>query len=103
MRKLLLNLHLWAGLIAALFLLLLGSSGALVAFEDEIDRALNAKLAYVKPQGQPLTLDAISTKLLTAYPEARIEEFGLPQRADYSMFVGFIQRSGKRAALFVNP
>ena len=103
MRKLLLNLHLWAGLIAALFLLLLGSSGALVAFEDEIDRALNAKLAYVKPQGQPLTLDAISTKLLTAYTEARIEEFGLPQRADYSMFVGFIQRSGKRAALFVNP
>jgi len=103
MRKLLLQLHLWAGLIAALFLLLLGVSGALVAFEDEIDRALNTRLAYVHPQGQPLTLEAISAKLQAANPGAKIQEFEMPQQPNYSLAVGLTQRSGKRTALFVNP
>ena len=103
MRKLLLNLHLWAGLIAALFLLLLGVSGALVAFEGEIDRALNPKLSYVQPQAQPLTLEAISAKLLAAYPGAKIEMFGMPERANYSLFVELRDASGKNRALFVNP
>ncbi|HWY67509.1 MAG TPA: PepSY-associated TM helix domain-containing protein [Terriglobales bacterium] len=103
MRKLLLNLHLWAGLTAALFLFLLGVSGALVAFEGEIDRALNAKLSYVHPEGQPLSLDAITARLLAANPGAKIEEFGLPQRADFSLFVGLKDASGKNLALFMNP
>ena len=103
MRKLLLQLHLWAGLTAALFLLLLGVSGAIIAFEGEIDRALNAKLSYVQPQGQPLTLEAISAKLTAMYPGTRIEQFGLPQRPNYSMLVGLAASSGKNLELFVNP
>jgi uncharacterized iron-regulated membrane protein len=103
MRKLLLNLHLWAGLIAALFLLILGVSGALVAFEGEIDRTLNAKLSYVQPQAQPLTLEAISAKLRAAYAEAKIEMFGMPERSNYSLFVALSEASGKDLALFVNP
>jgi uncharacterized iron-regulated membrane protein len=103
MRKLLLNLHLWAGLTAALLLLILGVSGALVAFEDEIDRALNAKLSYVQPQGHPLALGVIGAKLLAAHPGAKVEEFGLPQRADFSLFVGLKDASGKDLALFIDP
>src|SRR5690348_9588283 len=103
MKKLLLNLHLWAGLIAALFLLIFGVSGALVAFEGEIDRALNPRLSYDQPQAQTLTLEGISKKLLAAYPGAKIEEFGLPQRADFSLFVALKDGSGKNLALFVNP
>src|SRR5215475_6864268 len=103
MRKLLLNLHLWAGLTAAFFLLLLGVSGAVIAFEGEIDRALNSRLSYVQPQGNQLTLEVISAKLQAAYPGARIEQFGLPQQADYSLFISLTESSGKRTALFVNP
>jgi len=103
MRKFLLTVHLWAGLTAALFLLLLGVSGALVAFEGEIDRALNARLSYVQPQGQPLTLEAIRAKLLAANPGAKIEQFGMPQRSEYSLFVQLEQASGKQTGLFVNP
>ena len=39
-RKLLLNLHLCAGLVAAIFLFLMGASGAAILFENQIDRAL---------------------------------------------------------------
>ena len=103
MRKIFVTVHLWAGLTAAIFLLLLGVSGALVAFEGEIDRALNAKLSYVRPQGQPLSLDAITARLLAANPGAKLFLIGLPQQADYSLLVGLRGASHKDRALFVNP
>lgn len=104
MRKLLLQIHLWTGLIAALFLLLLGVSGAIVAFENELDRALNPKLSYVQPQPQSLTLDAITQKLLSRYPSGtKIDGFELPQRPDLSMFVGLTDPSGKQIGLVVDP
>lgn len=103
MRKAFLYLHLWAGLIAAVFLLLLGVTGALLAFEDEIDHALNAKLAYVEAKSQPLTLDAISEKLLAQYPGGKIDAFGLPPRADLSLLVALTDAKGTGRQLYVNP
>lgn len=103
MRKAFLYLHLWAGLIAAVFLLLLGVTGALLAFEEEIDHALNAKLAYVEAQPQRLTLDAISQKLLTHYPGGRIDAFGLPPRPDLSLLVALTDGKGTGRQLYVNP
>ena len=103
MRKILLYMHLWSGLTAAIFLLLLGTTGALMAFENEIDGALNAKLTYVQPSGPPLTLTAIAQKLLDRYPGAKIEGFQLPQGPDLSLFVGLTDASGKETLLFVNP
>lgn len=46
MRKLLLSLHLYAGLVAGIFLVLLSVTGSFMVFEDEIDRALNPKLTW---------------------------------------------------------
>jgi uncharacterized iron-regulated membrane protein len=103
MRKAFLYIHLWTGLVAAVFLLLLGASGAIIAFEDELDRSLNSKLSYVQPQSQPLTLDAITQKLLSRYPGTKVDGFELPQRPDLSMFVGLTDASGKRLGLLVNP
>ena len=103
MRKALLYVHLWTGLTAAIFLLLLGVSGAIVAFEDELDRALNAKLSYVQPQGQPLRLEEIKQKLLAQYPGARIEGFEPPQRPNLSLLVGLSDGSGKDFQLCVDP
>jgi len=105
MRKVLLQVHLWTGLVAAVFLLLLGVSGAIIAFENELDRSLNRKLSYVQPQSQPLTLEAITQKLLANYPGSgtKIDGFELPQRPDLSMFVGLTDASGKQIGLAVDP
>ena len=103
MRKALLYLHLWTGLIAAIVLLLLGVTGALLAFENEIDHALNAKFAYVEVKSQPLTLDAISEKLLAQYPGGKIDAFGLPPRPDLSLLVALTDAKGTGRQLYVNP
>ena len=57
MRKLLLNLHLYTGLIAGIFLVLLSVTGSFMVFEDDVDRALNPKLTWVQPGNKRLSLN----------------------------------------------
>lgn len=103
MKKALLYVHLWAGFTAAVFLLLLGVTGAIIAFENELDRALNPRLSYVHPQSTPLTLDAVTQKLLARYTGAKVEQFEPPARPDLSLLVGLTDSSGKNLALFLDP
>jgi uncharacterized iron-regulated membrane protein len=63
LRKLLLTLHLWAGLTAGIFLILLSVTGSLMVFEEEIDRALNPKLTWIKPSEKPLSLTEMKARL----------------------------------------
>ncbi len=56
LRPLLFNLHLIGGLVAGLFLLILGVSGTVLAFSDEIDAFLQPSVFKVAPQAQPLPL-----------------------------------------------
>ena len=81
-RKLLLTLHLWAGLIAALFLIILGVTGSLMVFEDEIDHALNPKLTWVHPSGNRLSLTAMKAAMEKAYPGYTVFGFNIPPRED---------------------
>src|SRR5436309_5937423 len=49
-----LKLHLWLGLASALFLVILGVTGTIMAFEGYVDRWLHPSLWYVTVAGQPL-------------------------------------------------
>src|ERR1700688_4632665 len=53
-RSILFNLHLAGGLVAGLFLLILGVSGAVLAFSDEIDAFLQPSVFKVTPQAHQL-------------------------------------------------
>jgi len=73
-RKVILNLHLCAGLIAAVFLLLLGLSGSVLVFENQIDRAINGKLSWVPPDSHNLSLADLKASLERGYPGYRRTE-----------------------------
>jgi len=83
-RKLILNLHLWIGLAAAILLLLVGASGALLVFEDQIDQALNPKLSRVVPTGKVLSLAELQRSLESQYSGAHVLGFELSNSADIS-------------------
>jgi uncharacterized iron-regulated membrane protein len=55
-RRLILKLHLWLAMIAGAFLLVLGITGGILAFEPELDRLLHPHLSRVKPAGTTLSL-----------------------------------------------
>jgi len=59
LRRTLFTLHMIAGLVAALFVILLGLTGSIMAFEEQIDHATHPHLFHVEPQGRtalPLTV-----------------------------------------------
>ena len=77
MRRLLFNLHLYAALIAGAFIVVLGLTGSIMAFEPEIDHLLHWNLTYVKPQGRALSLGEIGAAIEKAFPGEPIRGFGL--------------------------
>ncbi len=77
MRKVLLTLHLYIALIAGIFVVTLGATGSIMAFEPEIDHLLHAGLSYVTPRGRALSLAEIAEAVATAFPGERIGGFSL--------------------------
>src|SRR5579883_756365 len=68
MRRALFQLHLWTAMIAGLVLILLGATGAILAFEEPIDHVLNPSLFYVQPQPQRVPVATLLANLKTAFP-----------------------------------
>jgi uncharacterized iron-regulated membrane protein len=81
-RRIILVLHLWAGAMAALFLFLLGVTGSLMTFEDEIDRALNEKLTWIRPSSQRLSLAEMKSRLEKSHPGFTVSGFAVSPRDD---------------------
>ena len=72
MRQLWLKAHLWVGLTIALPLIVVAISGAVLVFEDAIDRRLNPSISYVTPGAQVLPIDDLLARARAAYPAARL-------------------------------
>jgi uncharacterized iron-regulated membrane protein len=100
LRKLLLNLHLWAGLIAGIFLILLSFTGSFMVFEDEIDRALNPKLTWVTPGAKRLTLTEMKSRLEEKYPGRTVVGFSISPR-DGIAWGAALQSTASRESLNV--
>jgi len=81
-RKLTFNTHMAVGLCAALFLAVMGVTGAFLAYEYEIDRLVNAKLFIVTPQGQRLPLTELIDVVRRAHPSATFTVLDLAALAD---------------------
>src|SRR3569623_1742506 len=56
LRRFLLKLHLIIGLLAAIELILLGDTGAVLVFEGELEHLQNPALWHVKPEGKKLDM-----------------------------------------------
>jgi len=97
-RKLLFNLHLYVALISAIFVLILGLTGSIMAFEPEIDHLLHWKLSYVTPQGAPKPLTQLGDAVSKAFPGEKPGGYLLPSSPDLSY--GVLTRRGLVA---VNP
>lgn len=82
LKNVILKIHLWLGLAAGLFLLAIGLSGALLVFENQIDRLQYPALTHVTPGSQTLTLSELSTIVERAYPGSHVEGFNFAQADD---------------------
>src|SRR5208282_2249200 len=88
-RRTLLFLHLWAALLAGIFLLALGVTGGFMVFENEINRFLNRRLIEVQPAAQQLNLAELCANLEKDRPGYKVTEFEFPSRPDLA-FVAYL-------------
>jgi uncharacterized iron-regulated membrane protein len=84
-RKQILILHRWIGLVTGLVLLAVGISAALLVFERPLDRLLNRSLVNVTPAGARLPLNEITRHLGQIYPQYHIAGWTLPQQPDLAI------------------
>jgi uncharacterized iron-regulated membrane protein len=102
--RLILWLHLWAGAIAAVFLIVLGVTGSLMVFEDDIDHALNPKLTWVHPTGSRMTVTAMQAAMEKRYPGYKVASFDIPPRQDVAWRASLAPETrGKNLAIAFNP
>lgn len=97
-RKLILVLHRWVGIVAALALLAVGLSAALLVFERPIDRLLNRRLVEVTPSGARLPLNEIARRVGQIYPQYHIAGWTLPQLPNDAAAVDLEMNRTKQAA-----
>jgi uncharacterized iron-regulated membrane protein len=92
MRRLLFNLHLYTALIAAVFIVIFGVTGSIMAFEPVIDHLLHWRLAYVTPGAKALSLGEIAVVIAKKFPGEQIAGFELSTKPDLSYRVGLRSR-----------
>ena len=122
-RNILLKIHLYVGLCAAIFLLVLGVTGSIIAFEEDAELWLNPHLHYVRPAGQPLSDRELIEKVNRQIAPAEVvfaKSFQQPNRshimltldpgtkvtaleAGSGVWKNWVARGKGRVAVFVNP
>src|SRR5258706_15221699 len=99
LRKLLVSLHLWVGLIAGFLLLLVAISGLLMIFRNEIERVVSPERHFVQPAGALLTLDQLAVRARAAHPQSPLDIFRLQGRRDAPVLVRFKDKM----TIFLDP
>jgi uncharacterized iron-regulated membrane protein len=93
MRALLVTLHRWFGLGAALFLFISGTTGALISWDHELDEWLNPELFQARSggaQGLPLPTEDLVARIEQADPRVRVSFMPLAVEPGHT-FVAFVQ------------
>jgi len=96
-RRIVFTLHLVVGLAAAIFIAILGVTGSIMAFEDELDHLTHPALFKVAP-GVPLPLTQLGDRAIAAYPGHRLTGYGIGVSPDLSSYVGL-----QGVTVYVNP
>lgn len=87
MKTLIFNVHMCVGIVAAIFLISLSVSGAIIAFENELNHAFHPQLTSVKPEALPLDWDTVRNRVEQQAPGWKLIRFYFPDRADRSTYV----------------
>src|SRR5918912_572989 len=102
MGKVLLKLHTYVGLSIGLLLALIGLTGSLIVFGDELDAWLNPGILRVEPRGEQPSAQSMLDAVRAAYPNEKLGRVRLPREAHDSAEICFDARREPRC-VYVDP
>ncbi|MDD2448965.1 MAG: PepSY-associated TM helix domain-containing protein [Sulfurimonas sp.] len=104
LKKTILKLHLYLGLVASLILIIVAISGALLSYEKELLRIFNSDSFYVKPQEKLLPLGEIIEKFQVQKLRAKITSISLAGELDSSYTIRVASKTNRKGdSLYINP
>ncbi len=99
LRKVILKLHLYLALSAGVFLVILGLTGSIMAFEGDIDRWLHPGLWYVTPRPHLLPENDLVSIAQNRFPGARVLAVRFPRAANQAQ----VMQLTDGTAVYLNP
>ena len=104
MRRILIKIHLYLGLAAAVFLVILGLTGAVMAFENEWNGALNPSLLKVRHGASTLPWEQIRQMVEAKQPDWKVQRMYMPSTPGDSTYVRLESRKNNKetAEIYVN-
>jgi uncharacterized iron-regulated membrane protein len=101
-RSLWLKAHLWIGLAIAIPLIVVAVSGAVLVFEDALDRRLNPRTSFVTPGDRPLPIDDLVASARKAFPETQLGSITFPEQPDLALQIGASSKSTGPVSIAIN-
>ena len=80
-RNALFQIHWFLGITAGIVLALVGVTGGLLSFEDEMLKAMNPGVMSVEARGTPLSPDALVARIREQRPDDRIQSLAMSRDA----------------------
>src|SRR5690606_2918063 len=90
------QVHWFLGITAGLVLALVGVTGGLLSFEDELLRALNPGVLSVEPRGERLPASALLEHVRGQRPGEDVASLTLSREPTDPAVVGFAPKEGER-------
>lgn len=102
LRKANYRFHTWAGFICAWFLIVVGMTGAVLVFEEEISAALHPGFHQVQTSGAEAPLEKVEKTIREKFPQHQLTGFRLPPATGETIHASLL-RDGTFSIAYVNP
>jgi uncharacterized iron-regulated membrane protein len=99
-QRILRSLHLWLGLLAGLFIVMMGLSGAIIVFRPLWESSAAPK---VTSAGGPVSLALAAQSLAASYPGTRINRVSFPEAPSDPLMIQGETADKQRLQVFVDP
>lgn len=103
LRFLAFTLHRYVGVMVGILVTIIGLTGSLLVFYQEIDHSLNPQLFQVVPQGKQVSSDSILKPVRQANPDLKLDSIELPRQPEETYKVWMKSKDDKWVQVYVNP
>lgn len=101
-KRLLLSIHKWLGLLAGIFILVMGLTGSVIVFDDEIEHFIHQDVIHQPDSNQPISLDNAYDSIVAKHGSWDVRFTHIPDRANRAIEAE-IRRPNDRRYLYIHP
>ena len=103
LRKPALTLHRYLGVMAGILLVIIGLTGSLLVFSEELEHFLNPHLLQVAPQGERVSPQLVVDVAQKVYPDLLPHRITVPQTSEQVYTVMMASPQDEYTDIYVNP